>query len=124
MTDLAGSVSASLTVTIIPDRTPPRLRLRAGSPQRILRQRGILLRASCGEPCVLRASGSIVGAGPLASARARTSGQLRLGVPAATRSRLAALLEQGKSVRALVILRAIDGAGNVTTARRTILVRG
>ena len=82
MTDLTGSISAPLDVTLAPDRRAPVLRVTARSPQRILRQAGIVLTVRCNEPCRVSASGGISVAGaetPIALVSRRLAGS-RTGV--------------------------------------------
>jgi hypothetical protein len=133
MTDLAGEVTAELVVTVTPppDTTPPRLTVQALSPQPASKRGDVRVRATCNEPCALRASGQVVIAGgsklKLAAARAtltRAGGKtlvLRLTV-AGTR-RLAAASAEEVRARAAISVRAIDGAGNAVTKTTNLRVR-
>jgi FG-GAP repeat/Putative Ig domain len=132
MTDLTGSVTAPLALTVAPDLVAPRVRVRARSPQRVLRQAGIVLTALCNEPCRVSASGRILVAGsgtPVALVSRRLNGSrlgprtLRLGLTPAARARLAALLVPGARARATVTIRATDLSGNVDVVQRAIRVR-
>ena len=141
MEDLVGTVSAPLTITVVappppppvPDTTAPRLTLRATSPQRAVRQKKILVRASCNEACSLSALGSItiLGRRPArvalrsASSPRLTAGQrtLSLVLTRAQLKRLSGFLAKGRRARANVTVRARDAAGNRRTASRAIAVR-
>lgn len=138
MEDLVGTVSAGLTITVVaaptpPDRTAPRLTLRAASPQRALRQKKITVRASCNEACTLSAQGSItiLGRRPArvalrsASSVRLTAGQrtLSLVLTRAQLKRLSGFLAKGRRARANVTVRARDAAGNQHAATRAIVVR-
>ena len=138
MEDLVGTVSAGLTITVVaapapPDTAAPRLTLRATSPQRALRQKKILVRASCNEACSLSALGTItiLGRRPArvalrsAIAPRLTAGQrtLSLVLTRAQLKRLSGFLAKGRRARANVTVRARDAAGNRRTATRAIAVR-
>jgi FG-GAP repeat len=132
MEDLAGEVGAPLVLTVTPDRIPPQLRIRAAARQRALKQKRILLRVGCSEPCALRLQGAIVIPGsraiiPLRSANApkhkTVQRQLSLGLTKAARKRLAGFLARGKRPKAIVSIRARDRAGNRKTNTRGIIVR-
>ena len=55
--------SGAAYVLFAPNRRPPRLVVSARSPQRVVSQKGVNVRASCDEPCTLRATGRIAAAG-------------------------------------------------------------
>jgi hypothetical protein len=133
MTDVAGEVTAELVVTVSPppDTTPPGLVLRAVSPQPASKRGDVRVRASCDEPCALRATGQVVIAGgsklkltqstaTLARAGAKT---LVLRLSAAGKRRLAAASADGRGARASVIVRALDTAGNLTTRAASVRAR-
>jgi FG-GAP repeat len=118
--------------TVHLDTTAPTLAVYARSPQRALRQNGILVRAACDEACSLSASGTIGIAGqatgvrlrPLTDQRVRRGRPtLRLALSASGRRRLARLLARGQSVSARVVVRARDRAENTSSATRTVAVR-
>jgi hypothetical protein len=118
--------SGAAYLLFAPDQRPPKLVLTAPSPQRVVRRKGLTIRAFCDEPCSLRASGSISGV-PLRPADARLSRAggkaLALGVSPAGLARLTGLLNAGKRVEATLTLRAVDAGGNVTLATAKVLVR-
>ena len=131
MNDLVGQTTATLTVTVDADRIPPRLRIRAAAKQRALKQKRILLRVGCNEPCALRLQGAIVIRGsraiiPLRSANApkhKTAQRtLALVLTKPARKRLAGFLAKGKHAKAIVSIRARDRAGNRKTNTRGIIV--
>jgi FG-GAP repeat/FG-GAP-like repeat/Putative Ig domain len=138
--DLVGVASAQLplTVTAPPppppprDRTAPRLAVKAAAAQRVVRQKRVVVRASCNEPCTLRAQGSIAILGtrvriPLRAAsagRAATAQRtLGLALTKASLSRLSGFLAKGRRARATVTVTARDRAGNARTAKRVIAIR-
>jgi FG-GAP repeat/Putative Ig domain len=132
MTDLTGSVRAALVITVA-DRELPRLRLSVPSVQHVLRQHAVIVRASCDEPCRLRASGtvSVAGTGVVATLQtirqtlpSRDAKTLRLPLSGSAQRRLTAALQQGRLTRAVVTVRAVDRAGNASSATRTIALRG
>jgi hypothetical protein len=126
------SGSAYVVFGFKPETKPPTLRLAARSPQRVLRQKGVIVSASCDEACTLSASGRIWILGQKTGLRLRPAsgklggrGRRALGLalsPAATR-RLNRLLNEGKRAHATVAVRAVDRAGNTSTAKRTVAVR-
>jgi hypothetical protein len=91
----------------------------------------LTVRASCNEPCSLRASATIraLGVGPIhvGPARAKLEAPgvttVRLALPASGLRRLTALLTQGGRASATVSVRAVDRAGNASIAKRTIVLR-
>ena len=153
MTDLAGQATAPLVVTIAAaptppspqppqppspppprpvDRTAPGLNLFVTSPQRALRQKRIVVRASCNEPCRLRAEGGIVFRGISALINLRTASSnrvtkskraLTLVLTKAAQRRLARYLNRGRRAKAIVSVRARDVAGNARSRSRGIVVR-
>jgi hypothetical protein len=129
-TYVVGGKASPRTVHL--DTTAPTLALAARSPQRALRQKGVIVRASCDEACSLSALGTIAIVGqktslPLrpASGRLFRPGRraLRLTLSRAGTRRLGRLLERGKRVRAKVTVHARDRAGNASNATRTAAVR-
>ena len=125
MSDLTGVARAVLAITIT-DRRAPRLIL--GGPRvQDMRQGAVAVRASCDELCHLRASATLRAPGLAITLRPtrdtlKAAGitTLRLAVPGAARSRL---LAQGGHARATVVVRAVDRAGNASTAKRAIVIR-
>ena len=115
-----------------PDTTSPTLALTARSPQRVLTQKGVILSASCDEACTLKASGTIAILGqrtrlPLrpASGTLDAPGRqtLKLGLSSSAQKRLSSLFRQGRRASATVSVRAVDKAGNASTAKRTVSAR-
>ncbi len=132
MEDLAGEVSAPLVLTVTADRIPPLLRIRAAAKQRALKQKRILLRVGCNEPCALRLQGAIVIRGSRAIIALRSANApkhkiaqrtLALVLTKAARKRLAGFLARGKRAKAIVSIRARDRAGNRKTNTRGIIIR-
>ena len=131
MTDLAGQVQALLSIEVR-DVTPPRLVLGGASVQRVLAQKGVLVKASCDEACTLAAGGSVTvlrtklrlalrpARATLASAGSRT---LKVSLPTHALTRLATLLKAGKHARAVLTVRATDRFGNTSSSTRLIKVR-
>ncbi|HET7854956.1 MAG TPA: integrin alpha [Gaiellaceae bacterium] len=118
--------------TVDLDVTPPTLVLRARSSQQALRQRAVIVRAFCSEACRLTSRGTlaIVGQRRILALRPASStlsrpGQrtLRLALSHVGARRLGQILARRKSVRASLVVRASDQAGNATTAKRTVTVR-
>jgi hypothetical protein len=124
MTDLAGTVRALLTVTVT-DARAPRLTLAGPRVQDVRRHRTVVVRASCDEPCVLRATGRarVLGTAQVIALR---SVRARLDAAGATLLRLplARALPAGARARATVTVRAVDRAGNASAATRTLRLRG
>ena len=131
LTDDAVASEAPSQAGTAADRRAPRLRLRvrAGRRQRPLRNRGVILRVRCDEPCRYRAGARIsLGAGRgKVRARARTGSlsaggvarlRLRLGPRGAASLRRA--LARRRIVRGRVEVRARDRAGNISRASRLI----
>jgi hypothetical protein len=115
-----------------PDKTAPALRVRARRSQRLSRAGRIRVRVGCpDEPCRVIADGSVtVQRGGLfrltpASARLAQGGSVRL-EPRLVRRALDAVrraLRNGRRVRVIVMVSAVDGAGNRTVRRLTIRPR-
>jgi hypothetical protein len=127
--DLTGSIRAPLAISVR-DTRPPALALSGPLVQRPLRTGTVAVRALCNEPCRLSASGRIVDSGariPLRRARVplEKAGRvtLELELSRSARRRLAGLLEEGGQARAVVTVRAVDGAGNARVAGRRIALR-
>ena len=123
--------SGAAYLLFAPDQRPPRLGVTARSPQRVLAQKGVTVRASCDESCSLRASGAISVSKPrirvpllAAEARLARAGQrvLKLALSSAAQARLAAVLE-GAQVQATLTLLALDADGNRSTATAKVAVR-
>ncbi len=124
--------SGAAYLLFAPDQRPPRLAVTARSPQRVLAQKGVTLRASCDESCSMRATGAISVAKPrvrlpLLAAEARLSrpGQkvLKLALSTAARTRLAEVLQGSGQVQATVTLRALDADRNTSIATAKVAVR-
>jgi hypothetical protein len=118
-------------VLFAPNRRPPKLGVVARSPQRVLAQKGVAVRASCDEPCTLRATGRIVAAGRAnlalrsASVRVAPRGQrtLELRLTPAGLSRLRDLLADKAKVEATLTVRALDDDGNASVGTARVRVR-
>ena len=118
--------------TVDLDATAPTLALQARSPQRALKQKGIVVRAACDEACTLTASGTIglrgrqprlrlrAASGRLTAPGVRT---LTLKVSPLGARRLVRLLARSRRVSASVTVQARDRAGNASAATRTAAVR-
>src|SRR6266540_95365 len=114
------------------DTTAPLLALIARSPQRVLRQKGVIVSVLSNEACTLRALGTISVRGQRSKLRLRpASGRLgapgqkktlKLKLSSAGARQLTRLLAQGKRARATFSVRAVDRAGNARTERRTVAV--
>ena len=124
--------SGAAYVLFAPNRRPPRLVVSAQSPQRVVSQKGVNVRASCDEPCTVRATGRIAAAGQradfalrAASSRVAPRGQrlLKLTLTAAGASRLSDLLEGKAKVEAALTIRALDDDGNASVSTARIRVR-
>ena len=131
MVDLAGQVTAPLVLSVARDRVRPRLTVRALSPQRLLRQRRIVVHAGCNEPCRLSAEGAIsVRGGPRIRLRRAAAVQtdskqrvLVLALSPSARTMLAGYLTRRARLAAVVTVSARDFGGNTRTATRAIVVR-
>jgi hypothetical protein len=98
----------------------------------VLGPKAVLVRASCDEPCTLRATGRLVAAAqktslPLkaASVRIATKGQRTLRLVLTTKAlvRLSALLEDKARVDAMLTVRALDDDGNASVKATRIRVK-
>ena len=115
------------------DTTEPALRLGATGSQRVLRQGGVVIAASCpAEACAVTATGSIairaaarVFRLKAVSKRLPKGGRatLKLGLKRSTLRAVAGALRAGRRLSAKVTVKAKDAAGNVTTKRATIRLR-
>jgi hypothetical protein len=119
-------------VLFAPDLEPPRLVLAARPRQPVLRQKGVVVRASCSEACSLRATGTISRLEPRVSlpllpAEGRLSNPgrrtLELGLSPEGVSRLSDLFTGKGRIEVTLKLRALDAGGNVSVARARVLVR-
>jgi FG-GAP repeat len=110
------------------DTTPPRLKLGGPESQRVLRQKAVIVTASCNEACTLRASGTVFVAqsakflvrpafSTLAAPGWRT---LKLSLTASALAQLERALRRGKRGTANVVVRAVDRAGNAKWATRSL----
>jgi FG-GAP repeat len=124
--------SGAAYLLFAPDQRPPRLAVKARSPQRVLAQKGVTLRASCDESCSMRATGAISVAKPrvrlpllAAEARLSRAGQkvLKLALSTPARARLAEVLKGSRQVQATVTLRALDVDRNTSIATAKVVVR-
>jgi Tol biopolymer transport system component len=90
--------------------------------QRVLKQKGVLLAVVCDEPCRLRVSGLVAIAGQRRKLRLRTATMqvsepkvFTLRMAGAGLRRVRAALTHKKKVRATIIARGVDAAGNART---------
>jgi len=109
------------------DTTPPRLKLAGPEPQRVLRQKAVIVTASCNEACALRASGTVVvgqsakflvtpAFSTLAAPGRR---KLKLTLSATALAQLERTIGRRKRGTAHVVVRAVDRAGNAKWATRS-----
>jgi len=135
-TNLGGSAG-------VPDMAAPRATVRAGG--RPAAGRPIAIEVSCGEECLIAATGRVMvwGMPPRGLARATHSGQARFGLKRATRRliagqrqtlrlrprsrrakrRLTRLLARGGKARVAIRVKATDSALNSSTRRMTVRLR-
>ena len=115
------------------DATPPRLGLRTGRRQRPLRNRGVIVRVRCNEPCSFRVGGRLnIKRGKrkitlrrrTGSLRANRTGRLRLRFTSRSARSLRRALRRKRRVRVRVEVRVRDRAGNLARGNRLLrLVR-
>ena len=114
------------------DRTGPALQLTAQGLQRVVKQRGLVVRARCGEACAVRAAAQI--AMPDASRSvalrlatrtlsANARARLKLKTSKVSIRKLRRALKKGKRLGARLTVTAIDRTGNRTIATRQIRAR-
>ncbi len=115
-----------------PDSTAPGLVLGGRLTQRLLVRKGITVRATCDEPCTLAATGSVAILGTRSvfglkratgNLNAPGSSSLELGFGTAAQRRFRRLWAPGTKAEATIIVQAVDAAGNLTAARRTVMIR-
>ena len=124
------ATSATVDLRVAADATAPPLRLGGPRSQHVLRRRSVVVTASCNEPCILRASGSVtVGTTTrlaltpaAATLAARGQRALRLTLTPKALARLDLAQIRGDRLRALVSVVATDLAGNTTKAARKVLI--
>lgn len=118
-----------------PDTTAPALRLSGPKTQRARRRPRVVLFAVCDEPCTLTTSATLRIRVARKSRSLRLKGQRRT-VAAGVRHRLTiklsrksiaalkrALKPRGREVPVTVVVTAVDGSGNKTSAKRRIRLR-
>jgi hypothetical protein len=112
--------------------TAPTLALLAAGTQKVLRQRGVVVLASCGSPCTLTASATVSLAGASRSLKLRgivrqaASGKqvrLRLALSKKTLRSIRRALRRGVRLTAKVTVVATDAAGNSRKATRKIRLK-
>ena len=90
------------------------------------------MKAYCDEACALTVSGTIAIAGQRGKVRLkRASGRLstpgvkvfKLKLSRSAARRVARLIAQGKTARAIISARAVDLAGNASRAKRTVALK-
>ena len=113
------------------DTVPPLILIVGPSRQRVVKQKGVLVLLACDEPCRLRVSGLVAIAGHRRKLKLRTATvtvtdpkvlNLRLAGTGLRKVRTA--LTHKKTVRAAIVVRGVDAAGNARTRTyRTALKR-
>jgi len=106
--------------TTTPDKTPPRVSIRAARLQNVLRSGVVRVAVTCNEACVVRATGRAGGLklhGVLRHLRAHQRAGLELRASERVRRSLA------RHGAAILIVRARDGAGNLRIAWLTVRVK-
>jgi hypothetical protein len=110
----------------------PTLALRAAGTQKVLKQRGVIVRASCGSPCTLTASATVSLAGASRALKLRgivrqaASGKqvrLRLALSSKTLRSIRRALRRGVKLTAKVTVVATDAAGNSSKSTRRIRLK-
>jgi hypothetical protein len=121
------SLTAPVTVT-----KAPTLALLAARTQKVLKQRGVIVRASCAAPCTLTASATVSLAGASRSLKLRgivrqaASGKqvrLRLALSSKTLRSIRRALRRGVKLTAKVTVVATDAAGNSSKSTRRIRLK-
>jgi hypothetical protein len=114
------------------DRRSPALRLTLRRVQRIVRQRGLVIRASCDEQCRVRASGSVSMPGRRRAVRLRiakrtlapnATTKLRIRPSRATLRKLRRAFRARTRLAVRITVTATDAAGNRSGAKRKIRAR-
>jgi Tol biopolymer transport system component len=114
------------------DTEAPIIGLLARSRQSVLRQKGVILKASCDEACTLSATGTITIAGQRTRVRLKRTSRtlaapgvkvLKLTLSSSSARHVARLIAQGKRARATISVRAVDPAGNARRERLTVALR-
>jgi PKD repeat protein len=112
--------------------TAPTLALVAPRTQKVLKQRGVIVLASCSSPCTLRASATVTLAGASRSLKLRgivrqaASGKqvrLRLALSSKTLRSIRRALRRGVKLTAKVTVVATDAAGNSSKSTRRIRLK-
>jgi hypothetical protein len=141
MTDLTGTTTATLSIEInavgvtAARTTPPRLGVSGRRRQLLVAHRRLAVRASCDEPCMIMASGSVRIAGTRTVIRLRPargalaapgSTTLALSLGRAAHSRLRHLLSRRvhRPALATIAVRATDAAGRTAQSQITIVAGG
>ena len=128
-----GGSGGGGTPAVAPDLRSPLLGLRTGSRQRVLRNRGVIVRVRCDERCAYRVTGrlniklrgrTIRLRQRVGSLAANSTARLRIRLSGPSGRALRRALRRRKRVRARVEVRVRDGSGNLTRgSRRLGLVR-
>jgi glucose/arabinose dehydrogenase/PKD repeat protein len=120
------------TLTAPVTGTAPTLALVAARTQKVLKQRGVIVRASCSSPCTLTASATVSLAGASRSLKLRgivrqaASGKqvrLRLALSKKALRSIRRALRRGVRLTAKVTVVATDAAGNSSKSTRRIKLR-
>ena len=121
----------SLTAPVTGNKAPTLALLAAGT-QKVLKQRGVIVLASCGAPCTLTASATVSLAGASRSLKLRSivrraaSGKqvrLRLALSSKTLRSIRRALRRGVKLTAKVTVVATDAAGNSSKSTRRIRLK-
>jgi Tol biopolymer transport system component len=106
------------------DTIAPQVLIVGPRPQRVLKQKGILVLMVCDEPCRLRVSGLVAISGQRRKLKLRNATVkittpepkvLRLRLAGAGLRKVRAALTHKKKARATIVVRGVDAAGNVRT---------
>ena len=108
------------------DTIPPLILIVGPRPQRVVKQKGVLILMVCDEPCRLKVSGLVAIAGQrrklkLSGAKVNMTSPepklLKLRLAGAGLRKVRAALTHKKRVRVTVVVRGVDAAGNARTKR-------
>lgn len=114
------------------DTTPPAFTLGGGTRQRALRRRAVLVEAACGlEACAIAANGTVRTSrsrvfrisAPAVSLDAKEGTVLRFALGKRLRRAIRRALGNGFSVRARLVVTAVDASGNARTGRYSTRLR-
>ena len=119
-------------VPVVNDTVAPELTLSGASTQRVLRQRGVIVKVTCDEACTARATGtvSIPGASKVVRLRKATRAlaaniktKLKLKLSRKARKAIKRAFTKRKRLTATVTVRVTDTAGNSRSGKRKVKLR-